>query len=101
MRTPSVVRGSQYDILDDNTQSTLTLGVGDSFSHAMTNVERPKGLIQSFSSGNAFVRSSSSSSIPSAQMLDDLFKWVWGVIYKVLLLRRVDCRIMAACTWPI
>lgn len=85
MRSSVVRRGSQYDMLDDPIQSPVSLSMAEGFSNPSINSQ---GLSRTFSQGNgvprnSYIHASSSPAIPSSQMLDDLFKWVWGIVYKV------------------
>ena len=98
MCTPTIVRGSQYDIFDDNNnQNGMEMGVGDGIVPKLgkTDFRQSRNLSRGLSSENrlyhgshgshgSYTHSCISPSIPSSQMLDDLFKWVWGIVYKVL-----------------
>ena len=84
----SLSKGNQYDIFDDNDNSTsLDVNLHDGIKAMNSSSYREsQNRTRGFSSGNGIYDSydySYSSPIVSSQMIDDLFDWIWGVIYNV------------------
>lgn len=104
----SLSKGNQYDIFDDNDNSTpLDVNLHENIQAMNSSSYREtRNRSRGFSSGNGMYDSydySYNSPIVSSQMIDDLFDWIWGIIYKVesFYYNNSSIRIMVVCVYRI
>ena len=104
----SLSKGNQYDIFDDNDNSTpLDVNIHDNIQAMNSSSYREsRNRSRRFSSGNGMYDSydySYNSPIVSSQMIDDLFDWIWGILYKVESFYNLNSyiRIMVVCVYRI